>query len=86
MKFTLPQRTFGAEHEREMYGYLNAIHNTNVESYGIPTVYYYGRWGKYHLMAVTLLDPVFNKKIESREVNYLDLLIISREFVRKNQY
>lgn len=81
MKFTPSKRADVAAREYEMYTYLNAINNTDVERYGIPTVYYYGTWKDNILIAVTLLDPAFNKKSKDRELQEVDILITFREFV-----
>lgn len=83
MKFTLPYPGHDAEHEYEMYTYLNAINNTEIEAYGIPSVHYYGQWNGCILIAITLLDPEFNKRFKVRDVSEVDMLIMSREFVSK---
>lgn len=87
MKFTDSSENFAIENaarEYTVYSYLNAIHNndSNIEIYGIPSVYYYGRWDGFILMALTLLDATLKEKPES---NVLDVLIIFREFVSKTR-
>lgn len=44
MKFSSFWATENTENEYEMYTYLDAINNPNVEAYGIPSIYYYGKW------------------------------------------
>lgn len=90
MKFTDASQKFASENaarEYAIYSYLNAIHNidSNIEIYGIPSVYYYGRWEGYILMALTLLDTTVESKFKSNEINVLDILIIFREFVSRAQ-
>lgn len=79
MKFTCLHKS--ARKEYKIYTYLNALNNPGVQSYGIPTVYYYGKWNKLIILAMTLLDSSFQKKIEDGELNELDLMILFREFV-----
>ncbi|XP_031622978.1 uncharacterized protein LOC116340563 [Contarinia nasturtii] len=86
MKFTSSEGKLEARREYEIYSYLDAINNTAIESKGIPSVYYFGEWEDYTLMAITLLDPVFTKKINAKDIDETDILIISREFVRITKY
>lgn len=83
MKFTLPDDEIEAVHEYAIYTYLDAVNNTGVESYGIPSVYYYGRWDNCVMMALTLLDTQFSELCKSKEkkLTDLDILILIREFV-----
>lgn len=81
MKVTLPNYRIDAKHEYEIYSYLGAINNSAIEAYGIPSVYYYGRWNGCYLLAITLLDSKFNERWKLSYVNEVDILIISREFV-----
>lgn len=81
MKFTPPKFERSAINEYEIYTYLNAINNASVEMYGIPTVYYFGKWNDYVLMAITLLDTKFDKIFASDKIIELDVLIMFREFV-----
>lgn len=81
MKFTSSEGKREAKREYEIYSYLDAINNTAIERHGIPSVYYFGEWDDYILMAITLLDPVFTTKINTKDIDETDVLIISREFV-----
>lgn len=83
MKFTLSVNTENAMKEYEIYTYLNAINNADVERYGIPAVYFYGTWDVYVMMAITLLDAAFNVTAKKGEINELDILIIFQEFVSR---
>lgn len=81
MKFTLPCPGADAKHEYEIYSYLGAINNTNIENYGIPCIYYYGQWEECQMIGMSLLNPEFNIRYKSLKVNDLDVLILCREFV-----
>lgn len=78
MKFTRSDDNEDIANEYKMYTYLNAINNSTVESYGIPSVYFYGSWRDYVLMAISLIDPNFNNNYRFYDV---DILIVFREFV-----
>lgn len=85
MKFTMAEKKYLADQEYQMYSYLGAINDTNVERYGIPVVYYYGNWNQTGLilMAVSLLDQdiedlVISKRLFENDVN---ILILLRDFV-----
>lgn len=81
MKFTPINVEIFASEEFKIYSYLNAINNTDVERYGIPSVYYYGKWNNYILMGITLLDAKFNKCFECGLFNGADALILMQQFV-----
>lgn len=87
MKYTPSESSDMIIREYEMYSYLNAVNNESVEVYGIPAVFYYGRWEdrnreKYHLLAITLLESEFAKIKNQKDI---DLLILVREFVSESQ-
>lgn len=85
MKFIETGGEFGAENEHyEIYTYLNAINNSRVEIYGIPTVYYYGTWEVHNIMAIILFDHNVLSEYVNCKMNEVDLLIIMREFVNGN--
>lgn len=86
MKFTLIESFDTSETEYVTYSHLNAINNTGVLKYGIPTIYYYGTWNNYKLMAMTLLDSKYQQKIENGDITPMDLLIACREFVKVIKY
>lgn len=44
MRFTPDVNKEQAHNEYKMYTYLNAINNKTSEKYGVPTVYYFGKW------------------------------------------
>lgn len=84
MKFTTSANRYqaiSAAKEYAIYSYLNAVNSSNIEMYGIPKVYYYGRWQGYILMALTLLDSRVEVSSKSHRINVLNVLIIFREFV-----
>lgn len=81
MKFTMSCLGADAEHEFEIYSYLDAINNTEIEKYGIPCVYYYGEWEECQMIGMTLLNPEFNKRYAHLNVNDIDVLVLCREFV-----
>lgn len=84
MKFTEENYKYEAAKEYKMYTYLHAINNELVEQYGIPTVYYFGKWANFFLMAITLLDTSVKSIIGN--VNELDGLIMFRDFVSKIKF
>lgn len=77
VKFTELENKHLADAEYEMYTYLYAINNTDVERYGIPTVYYYGEWDHLIIMGLTLLD----NGVDSKHLSESDVLIVLRDFV-----
>lgn len=81
MKFTPSHDENFAIREYEMYTYLNAIDNETVEVYGIPSVYYFGKWNNYVLMGISLLDTTSDRIFKTNKINELDILIMFREFV-----
>lgn len=81
MKFTHVMDKTSTEKEYATYTYLNAIDDAKMELYGIPTVYYYGTWDNYIMMAITLLDSGYDKAFKANDLNELDLLILCKEFV-----
>lgn len=81
MKFTLSCPGADAKHEYEIYSYLNAINNTEIEKYGIPCIYYYGQWKECQMIGMSLLGTEFNNRYKHLDVNDLDVLILCREFV-----
>lgn len=85
MKFTTPEKKYLADKEYQMYSYLGAINDTNVEQYGIPVIYYYGECSQTGLilMAISLLDQdiqdlTLSKQLFEHDVN---ILILLRNFV-----
>lgn len=81
MKFSPHWSSDNAKTEYEMYTYLNAINRPDIKINGIPTIYYYGHWNNYTIMAMTLLDSEYQKKVENFNINKSDLFIILREYV-----
>lgn len=81
MKFIPEKYENYAKNEHRAYQTLGAVNNTDKEAYGIPTLYLYGRWQKYHIFATTLLDPEFEQKRKDFDLTMLDILIVFREFV-----
>lgn len=86
MKFTKSSDEFKAAMEYEIYASLNAINKPDVERFGIPAVYYYGKWENYILMAITLLDSKFSPNPKSSAINEVDVLILFQEFVSMNEF
>lgn len=86
MKFMPSKYEKQAINEYEMYTYLGAINIEKVENDGIPSVYYYGRWRNFIMMAITLLDPAFDERVESLAFETIDILIIFREFVSRQTF
>lgn len=76
MKFTHSTYELKADMEYEIYTCLNAINKPDVERYGIPAVYYYGKWKNYTMMAITLLDSKIKQIF-----NDVDILIWFQDYV-----
>lgn len=85
MKFTHINDKNYAEKEYEIYSYLHAIDNPTVELYGIPSVYYYGTWGDFIMMGITLLDSGLKNAHRAGVLNEADLLIVCKEFVSRKK-
>lgn len=81
MKFSPLQFIDYSKNEYKMYKYLDAINNPSAVNDGVPTIYYYGTWTDYTIMAMTLLDSGFQKKIKDHKIEELDVYIMCREFV-----
>lgn len=86
MKFTPASLHLNAEHEYRIYTWLGAINNTEVEKFGIPSVYWYGWWNNHVLMAMTLLDSEFHTRCKKNQVTDVDILIVFREFVNTSTF
>lgn len=52
MKFTPKAHENKSEREFEMYSYLNAIDDENVEKLGFATVHYYQEWNNEYMVMV----------------------------------
>lgn len=90
MKFTPSIFRQEATKEYEMYTYLNAINDTSVEKYGIPSVHYFGVTtfgvrGDYVLMAITLFNSKCNVKPKTGPINEVDCLIVCRDIVSRSK-
>lgn len=81
IKFSM--RSAECQREFEMYNYLKAYKDASVERYGIPVIYYYGRWNNFILTAMTKLDidlvDIANDYHKLRKP--LDVLLLIRNFV-----
>lgn len=71
-----------AQREYEMYSYMKAINKTDVEKYGIASVYYYGRWKGFIVSAYTGLEDTLAHRIEIGRVETYDILFVIQQFVR----
>lgn len=79
MKFVCEKNANLAKREYDVYTYLNAIFNPDVERYGIPSIYYYNRYGEYQLMVLSLFEcNLLNKE---SAIQVIDNLIVFRDFV-----
>lgn len=81
MKFTPFKYADKAAREYRIYTYLYAIDNPLIESFGVPVVYYYHKYGDYMLMAMTLMDTTFNEKLKGSQANVVDMTITFRDLV-----
>lgn len=81
MKFIPDAFEADAKTEHKAYIALGAVNNTQAEAFGIPTLYHYGRWENYIMIAVTLLDLEFADRKENNQLTTVDILIVFRELV-----
>lgn len=83
VKFIESSNIAYAEHEYRIYSYLHAIDNPTVERFGIPAVYYYGKWKDFIVIAITLCERgSLNDYCDDFDPeNPLNNLIVFREFV-----
>lgn len=81
MKFIPVEFENYARNERQAYITLNAVNNTEKEAYGIPTLYYDGRWEDYFMFGITLLDSEFANRKDNNQLTTVDKLIVFREMV-----
>lgn len=94
MKFA-PTSTEVIEKEYAIYSYLDAVDNPAVEKYGIPAVYYYGKWEGISMISITLMDEKSKQMIEGAierrmdgyniftTLSEVDILIMCREYVSR---
>lgn len=80
MKFSPLHFIDSSKNEYKMYTYLDAINNPNALNDGVPTIYYFGTWNNYTIMAMTLLDSGLQKKIKD-QIEELEVYIVCRDFV-----
>lgn len=85
IKFGTRETILDCQREYEMYTYLKATDpkKQNVERFGIPVVYYYGRWEGLILIAITKFDKdLIDVDNEDHAFeNPKDVLILIRNFV-----
>lgn len=85
MKFIPPRNKEFAEEEYTIYTCLNAINNTDVERYGIPSIYYFGSYKNYTMIGFTLLEKEFNSVFDDFDFDLIDVLVTIQEFVRRTK-
>lgn len=83
VKFIESSNKASAEQEYRIYSYLHAIDNSTVERFGIPTVYYYGKWEDFIVIAITLCNRgSLNDYCDDFDLEIpLNNLIVFRQFV-----
>lgn len=94
MKFITSDFKSQAENEINTYFALGAWNDTNrglersrsIEAYGIPTLYHYGSWKHYYILAITLLDLEFERTRKAGQLTAIDKLIVFREMVSSPFY
>ncbi|XP_031635190.1 uncharacterized protein LOC116348350 [Contarinia nasturtii] len=86
MKFISAEFENYAKNEHQAYKTLGAVNNTEKEVYGIPTLYHFGRWKNYFVLAITLLDSEFERRWKNCELTTMNKLIVFREMVRITKY
>lgn len=87
MKFTPLAEKKAADDEYEMFSYLHAINDPEVEKYGIPAVYYYGVWNQLIMTGFSLLDNNLVELVDSKEFfeSDVNVLLVLRNFVSKKR-
>lgn len=81
IKFDINKNTSDAENEFEILQHLRAHKNRNVERFGIPAVYYYGRWMCCSLTAISKFDKSIEEIHNETIIHPLDAMILLRNFV-----
>lgn len=88
MKFISSDFQVKALNEVNTYIALGAWNDTKVqnekfqcEAYGIPTLYHFGTWKNYYILAITLLDLEFERTRKAGQLTAIDKLIVFREMV-----
>lgn len=81
IKFVPKTKRTTAEYELVIYKQLNAYKNPKIEDYGIPNVYYHGKWESFILTAITKLDQSFEDIQKIHPILPLDMMILFRDFV-----
>lgn len=89
IKFVKNENMKQIEREYEILSYLNAIHNPNVEKYGIPAVYDYSEWQNCIYMVFSLFEFHLIDAVQKGSFNYttqdnhkaLNNLILFKDFV-----
>lgn len=80
IKFVDSSNEHAAQREYTIYSNLHAIDNATVERFGIPAVYYYGKWEEFIVMAITLCEGSLNDR-ENDFAFPLNALIVFQQFV-----
>lgn len=83
VKFTPLAEKKAADEEYEMFSYLHAINNPEVEKCGIPAVYYYGEWEQLIMMGFSILENDLDKLVDSKQFfeSDVNVLLVLRDFV-----
>lgn len=87
MKFTPLAEKKAADEEYEMFSYLHAINEPEVERYGIPAVYYFGEWKELIMMGFSSLEYDLDKLVDSKQFfeSDVNVLLVLRDFVSKKK-
>lgn len=83
IKFAAKKNLIESAREFYMFVYMYAYRNPRLERFGIPVVYYRGRWESFTLTALTKLDKNLHDLVDEEHhlKNPLDVLILIRNFV-----
>lgn len=82
IKFIYKSNVEYAQREYEMYSYMKAINETNVQKYGITAVYYYDTWENFIVTAYPDLEETLAHRAEIGRVETYDILFVIQQFVR----
>lgn len=71
-----------------IFNALNATENLEIESHGIPRVFYNGPFLQYYAIAMTLFDGDLDGRYEKEKMNLTTITILSifRQAVSDNEF
>lgn len=77
----IPEASSGGDKEFAIFQHLRADVDPGVENFGIPAVYYHGKWKSFILCAITKLDETLEEIKRTKLILPMDIMILFRNFV-----